>query len=79
MNTSPEVTHNQTINRYTTMKTLSIIFYVIGSILLVISCFTTSVAATWWLGGIALAFLIAGCVFQFNANKNNTFIPHHRH
>lgn len=56
------------------MKTLSIIFYVIGSILLIISCFTTSVTATWWLGGIAVVALIVGCVFQFQANKNRNFI-----
>ncbi len=53
------------------MKTLSIISYVIGSILLIISCFTTGVAATWWLGSIAVVFLIGGCIFQFQANKNN--------
>ncbi|MDE7160654.1 MAG: hypothetical protein K2O24_07435 [Muribaculaceae bacterium] len=52
------------------MKTLSIIAYAIGSILLIISCFTVSVAATWWLGGIAVLFLIIGCVLQFHANRN---------
>lgn len=60
------------------MKTLSIIFYVIGSILLIISCFTTSVTATWWLGGIAVVSLIAGCVCQFQANKNKSFITPHK-
>ena len=59
------------------MKALSIIFYAIGCILLIISCFTTSVTATWWLGGISVACLIAGCVFQFNANKNTGYV--HRH
>lgn len=53
------------------MKTLSIIFYIIGSILLIASCFTTSVTATWWLGGIAVVALIVGCVFQFNSNQSN--------
>ncbi len=52
------------------MKTLSIICYVIGSILLIISCFISSVTATWWLGGIAVVLLIAGCLFQYNSNKN---------
>ncbi|MDE5674417.1 MAG: hypothetical protein K2I16_01370 [Muribaculaceae bacterium] len=60
------------------MKTLSIISYIIGSILLIISCFTTSVSTTWWLGGIAVVFLIAGCVFQFNSN-NDSQVYHHRH
>lgn len=52
------------------MKTLSIICYIIGSILLIVSCFISSVTATWWLGGIAVVMLIAGCFFQYNANKN---------
>ena len=56
---------------FTVMKILSIIFYVIGSILLIVSCFTTSVSATWWLGGIAVVALIIGCVFQFNSNQAN--------
>lgn len=51
------------------MKTLSIICYVIGCILLMISCFTASITLTWWLGGIAVLFLIGGCVFQFNVVK----------
>ncbi|MEZ3549349.1 MAG: hypothetical protein K1W02_01260 [Muribaculaceae bacterium] len=58
------------------MKTLSIIFYIIGSILLIASCFTTSVTATWWLGGIAVVALIAGCVCQFNSNHSNQFNYH---
>lgn len=60
------------------MKTLSIICYVIGSILLIVSCFTTSVAATWWLGGIAVVFLIGGCIFQFNSSRPSEYIHHHR-
>ncbi|MDE6142831.1 MAG: hypothetical protein K2F94_01995 [Muribaculaceae bacterium] len=59
------------------MKTLSIIFYIIGSILLIISCFTTSVTATWWLGGIAVVALIVGCVFQFNSNNSKQVNYHH--
>lgn len=51
------------------MKTLSVIFYIIGAGLLIASCFTASVATTWWLGGFAVAALIVGCIFQFNANK----------
>lgn len=60
------------------MKTLSIICYVIGSILLIVSCFTTGVTVTWWLGGIAVVFLIAGCVCQFQANKNKNYITPHK-
>lgn len=52
------------------MKTLSIIAYAIGSILLIISCFTVSVSVTWWLGGIAVLFLIIGCILQFQANRH---------
>ena len=53
------------------MKTLSIISYAIGCILLTISCFTLSITLTWWLGGIAVVFLIGGCVFQFNVVKES--------
>ena len=42
------------------MKTLAIICYVIG----------TGVSLTWWLGGAAVVFLIAGCIFQFNEKKH---------
>lgn len=59
------------------MKTFAIISYLIGSVLLIISCFTSSVAETWWLGGISLLFLIAGCVFQYNATKSGNHAPHH--
>lgn len=59
------------------MKTLSIISYVIGSILLIASCFTSGVTVTWWLGGLAVFFLIVGCVAQFNASKNNHFSHTH--
>lgn len=62
-----------------TMKTLSILSYVIGSILLIISCFTSGVAATWWFGGIAVVFLVGGCIFQFQANKGNPSSYLHRH
>lgn len=60
------------------MKILAIIGYAIGSILLVISCFTTSETATWWLGGIALVCLIGGCVCQYNVNKNKSYVHHSR-
>jgi membrane-bound ClpP family serine protease len=59
------------------MKTLSIIFYIIGSILLIVSCFTTSISVTWWLGGIAVVFLIGGCVCQFNANSDTHVYHNH--
>lgn len=52
------------------MKTLSILAYIIGSGLLIASCFTTGVTLTWVLGGAAVVFLIIGCVFQFNTNKH---------
>ena len=52
------------------MKTLSIIFYAIGAILLIVSCFMNSEAATWWIGGIAVIFLIGGCVFQYTSKTN---------
>ena len=58
------------------MKALYIIFYAIGCILLIISCFTTSVTLTWWLGGISVLFLIGGCICQFQVAKDNT---HHRY
>lgn len=51
------------------MKTLSIICYIIGSVLLIVSCFITGATAIWILGGIAVIFLILGCVFQFNVTK----------
>lgn len=59
------------------MKTLSIIFYAIGSILLIISCFTTGVTATWILGGVSVILLIAGCVCQFFDVKNKRYTPRH--
>lgn len=49
------------------MRTLSIIAYAIGSILLIASCFTTGFTVTWCEGGAAVAFLVIGCVLQFNA------------
>lgn len=59
------------------MKTLSIISYVIGSILLIVSCFTTSISVTWWLGGLAVLFLIAGCVCQFNSAPDHQIYHNH--
>lgn len=51
------------------MKTLCIICYIIGAILLIVSCFTTGVTVTWILGGLAVLFLIVGCIFQYNYTK----------
>lgn len=51
------------------MKALSIISYIIGSGLLIASCFTIDVTLTWILGGVSVVFLILGCVFQFNTNR----------
>lgn len=59
------------------MKALSIISYIIGSILLIASCFTTSISVTWWLGGIAVLFLIVGCIFQFNSTHDGQIYHHH--
>ena len=53
------------------MKTLAIILYIIGSGLLIASCFTSGIALTWWLGGGAVVALIAGCVCQYNASSSN--------
>lgn len=52
------------------MKTLAIILYIVGSGLLIASCFTTGIALTWWLGGAAVVALIAGCVCQYTASSN---------
>ena len=53
------------------MKILFIILYIVGSILLIVSCFINNELATWWTGGIALILLVLGCLFQFfGANKN---------
>ncbi len=60
------------------MKTLAIICYVIGACLLTASCFTTGVSLIWWLGGAAVVFLIAGCIFQFNEKKTSS-IPNAIH
>lgn len=59
------------------MKTLAIILYVIGSIVLIVSCFTNSEAATWWLGGIAVILLIGGCVCQFTSSSNKQIHQDH--
>ena len=53
------------------MKTLSILTYAVGFILLLVSCFTTGVTLTWWMGGLAVLFLILGCIFQFNSMRHN--------
>ena len=61
------------------MKTLAIILYIIGSGLLIASCFTTGIALTWWLGGAAVVALVAGCVCQYNANSNSREPKHLHH
>ncbi len=58
------------------MKTLSIFTYAIGFILLLASCFTTGVALTWWLGGLAVLLLIIGCIFQFNSMRHHNDYSH---
>lgn len=60
------------------MKALSIIFYIVGSVLLIVSCFTSGVTVTWVLGAIAVVALILGCIFQFKStSKSAKFSPHH--
>lgn len=58
------------------MKTLSILFYIIGSGLLIASCFTTGVTLTWILGGAAVVCLVLGCVFQFYTTNRKTIHYH---
>ena len=53
------------------MKTLAIILYIVGSGLLIASCFTSDEALTWWLGGAAVVTLIAGCICQYTATSRN--------
>lgn len=52
------------------MKALSIIFYCIAGVLLIVSCFTASVTLTWWLGGAAVLALVIGCMFQYKAYRH---------
>lgn len=61
------------------MKALSILCYIIGSGLLIASCFTTGVAVTWSLGGAAVLVLILGCIFQFNTNNHSSRREHEIH
>lgn len=58
------------------MKTLSILFYIIGSGLLIASCFTTGVTLIWILGGVAVVCLVLGCVFQFYTTNRKTIHYH---
>ena len=58
------------------MKTLSIIFYVLGSIALIVSCFLNSQEAMWWVGGAAVVLLIIGCFFQFVVKSDRHQISH---
>ena len=60
------------------MKTLSIICYIIGSGLLIASCFTTDVTLTWILGGVSIVFLVLGCVFQYQVANNQRNKSYHR-
>ena len=57
------------------MKILSILSYVIGSLLLIISCLTASASATWVISSMAMVLLIAGCVFQFAVSKHTLYTP----
>lgn len=59
------------------MKTLSIIAYVVGSILLIACCFTTGITLTWCVGGAAVIFLIIGCVMQFNSKTSQSRAGEH--
>ncbi|MBD5304158.1 MAG: hypothetical protein K2G53_09095 [Muribaculaceae bacterium] len=57
------------------MKTAAIITYLIGSILLILSCLTVSATATWCLSGISMAILLTGCIFQFAGSRNAVYAP----
>lgn len=60
------------------MKTLSIIFYIVGAILLTISCFTPDATMMWWFGGASVVSFIVGCVCQYYVTKDD-YIPTHKH
>ena len=60
-----------------TMKTLSVICYIVGSVLILASCFVSG-ATVWWLGGAAILVLILGCIFQYNGSKGNVYARHDR-
>lgn len=51
------------------MKSLSIISYTTGGLILLISCFTTGLVATWITSCMGLAILIFGCVTQILASS----------
>ena len=53
------------------MKTFALISYFLGIMLLTISCFTTGIATTWWLGGCSVAFLAICCILQYQVSKHN--------
>lgn len=61
------------------MEKMSITAYILGSIMLIVSCFTPSVTLTWLFGALAVAFLIVGCILQFNAHRivQHNYIIHH--
>lgn len=63
------------------MKTLAIIFYIIGIGLLAASCFTTGMTITWWLGGAAIVTIIIGAILQFSLKKHevDSLIDEERH
>lgn len=51
------------------MKTVSIIAYIAGTLLLMTTCFLTNVALLWWISAIAALLLVVGCVLQFNYRR----------
>ena len=57
------------------MKILSLSSYLIGSILMIISCLTGSVTATWLFGILSLAVLSLGCIFHFAGNRHSVYAP----
>lgn len=57
------------------MKKMSVISYIVGSLLLLISCFTLNITLTWWLGAFAVLFLTLGCIFQFNVRRQPVYQP----
>ena len=54
------------------MKILSVILYIIGTILLVDSCFSNNNNLVYWTAGISVICLVLGCIFQyFGINKKD--------
>lgn len=51
------------------MRILSIIAYIIGSGLLITSCFIMNLNIIFWIGLLAVILLITGGILQFNTKE----------